>query len=132
MVSAETRNELEETLGGVPSFISALSPEATDHSWGIVRDFELGETELSMKEKALIGVGVAAALQCPYCVHFHKAEATLGGATEAELAEAGTIAATTRYFSTALHSAEIAYDDFVTETAEMVAHIEQQQAARAD
>ena len=129
MVSTETREEVEEHLGQVPSWIENLSEPASDHSWGLVRDFELGETELSAREKALIGVGVAAAIECPYCTYFHKAEARMEDVAEDELEEAVNLAGTTKYFSTVLHGAEVDLDEFTDETDELVEHVEEMRAA---
>jgi AhpD family alkylhydroperoxidase len=129
MVSDATRNELEQSLGQVPSFIEALADPAVDHSWGIMRDFQLDETELSRREKALVGLGAAAAIQCPYCIHFHREESRLEGVSDEELTEALNAASTVRYFSTVLHGAEIELDDFVDETTEIVDHVEAQRAA---
>lgn len=129
MVSDATRNELEQALGQVPSFIDALADPAVDHSWGIMRDFQLDETALSRREKALVGLGAAAAIQCPYCIHFHREESRLEDVTDEELTEALNTASTVRYFSTILHGAEIELDDFVDETTEIVDHVEAQRAA---
>lgn len=128
MVSNDTRNEIEEYLGQVPSWMENLAEPAADHSWGIVRDLEFGDTELSAREKALVGVGAAAAMQCPYCINFHREEAKMEDVTEDELGEAVNLASTTRYFSTLLHGAEVDLDDFVEETAEISGHIEEQRA----
>lgn len=132
MVSDDTRNEIEEYLGQVPSFIEALSDSADEHSWGIVRDLTLGETDLPSREKALIGLGAAAAIQCPYCVHFHREEAKLEDVTDDELAEAVNIAGAVRYFSTILHGAEFDQKEFIDETTEIVEHVKEQQAAAGD
>lgn len=129
MVSIETRQEIEEECGRVPSWITNLAEPASDHSWALVRDLEFGETELSAREKALIGVGAAAAINCPYCTHFHKADARMEGVTEDELTEAVNLAGTTQYFSTVLHGTEVDLDDFVEETTEMVEYVEERRAA---
>jgi AhpD family alkylhydroperoxidase len=129
MVSTETRQEMEEYLGLVPSWMDNLSEPAVDHSWGIVRDLEFGETELSAREKALVGVGVAAAMKCPYCATFHKAEARMEDITEDEIEEAINLAGTTQYFSTVLHGTEVDMDDFAHETSEIAEHVEKQRAA---
>lgn len=131
MVSMQAQEEIEETLGQVPSWLGALSEPAADHSWGVVRDLELSETKLPNREKALVAVGAASAMGCQYCVHFHKEEAKLEGVTDEELTEAVNVAANTRYFSTILHGTEVEYDQFVEETAEIVEHIKDQQAAQA-
>ncbi|MFB6106003.1 MAG: carboxymuconolactone decarboxylase family protein [Halobacteriaceae archaeon] len=133
MVSNATRREIEETLGQVPSFMEDLADPAGDHSWGIFRDLQLGtDTELSAREKALVGVGVASAISCPYCTYFHNEEARLSGATDDELEEAVNLASVTRYFSTVLHGNETDLEDFKTQTDEIVAHIKSQQAAADD
>ncbi|NHN40645.1 carboxymuconolactone decarboxylase family protein [Halorubellus sp. JP-L1] len=132
MVSEHTRSELEEYIGQVPSFIEALPESAADHAWGMMRDLELSETDLPTREKALVGLGAAAAIQCPYCVHFHRAESKMEGVTDDELSEAIGVASTVRYFSTVLHGTEIDMDEFERETAEIVEYVEQQQAAPGD
>lgn len=132
MVSADTRQELEQYLGQVPSFIEALAEPTVDHSWGIMRDLELEDTELADREKAIAGLSAASAIQCPYCIHFHTEEAKLHGVSEDELKEAVNVAGTVRYFSTILHGAERDMDEFVTETGEIVDHVEAQQAAADD
>ncbi|QIB73424.1 carboxymuconolactone decarboxylase family protein [Halogeometricum borinquense] len=131
MVSTQTEAEIEEYLGQVPSWLELLSEAAGDHSWGIVRDLELEETELPAREKSLVALGAAAAMNCPYCVHFHREEAKLEDITETELAEATNLAATVRYFSTVLHGSETDLDEFKRETSEIVEYIEEQQATAA-
>lgn len=128
MVSTETQTEIEEYLGQVPSWMDSLAEPASDQSWELVRDLQFGETELSAREKALIGVGVAAATKCPYCTNFHKAEARLEDVTEDELAEVVNVVSNTQYFSTILHGAEADVDEFSDEMAEIVEYIEEQQA----
>lgn len=132
MVSPDTRTEIEQQLGSVPSFMEALAEPASDHSWGVMRDLLLGETELSSREKALVGLGAASAIQCPYCVHFHTEEAKLEDVTGEELKEASNVAASVRYFSTVLHGAETEMDAFVEETGDIVEHVKEQQAAAGD
>ncbi|MFP8954161.1 carboxymuconolactone decarboxylase family protein [Natrialbaceae archaeon A-arb3/5] len=129
MASEDTQNELEEMLGLVPSWIDALPDVAGDHAWGMVRDLQFDETTLSQREKALVGLGAATAIQCPYCTHFHTAEAEMDDVTETELSEAIGIASDVQYFSSVLHGAQVDYDEFVEETADIVDHVENQQAA---
>ncbi|AGB39154.1 carboxymuconolactone decarboxylase family protein [Natronococcus occultus] len=132
MVSSDTETEIEDELGRVPSWIDAIAEPASDHSWRLVRDLLFGETELTPREKGLVGVGAAAAINCPYCTHFHKEEARMAEATEDELTEAVTLASNTRYFSTVLHGSETDLEAFVEETDEIVAYFEEQEAAAAD
>lgn len=115
----------------MPSWITALSEPAAEHSWELVRDLQFDETVLPNREKALVALGAASAMGCPYCVHFHRGEAKLEGVSDEEIAEAVNVAGVIRYFSTILHGVEVDLEDFVAETSEIVEHIEEQQAAAA-
>lgn len=132
MVSESTQDEIEQYLGQVPSWMTALAEPAADHSWGVVRDLEFGDTDLSQREKELVALGAATAMSCHYCIHFHTAGAKLEDVSEDELTEATNVAANVRYFSTILHGAEVDYETFVDETDEIVNHIETQRAAAGD
>lgn len=112
--------------------MAALAEPAADHSWGVVRDLEFEETDRPKREKELVGLGAAAAMGCPYCIHFHTQGAKMEGITEDELTEAVTIAANVQYFSAILHGAEVDHGEFVDETAEIAKHIETQQATADD
>ncbi len=48
---------------------------------------------LSVKVKELIAVAVALSTQCPYCIDVHARKAKAAGCSDAELAEAGLVAA---------------------------------------
>lgn len=133
MVSNETRQEIERSLGQVPSFVDALAEPASGHGWGLFRDLNLGEdTELSGREKALIGVGVAAAINCPYCTYFHTEEARLNGVGEEEVKEAVSLGGDTRFFSSILHGSGTDLAEFKTETDEIVTYIEDNQVMADD
>jgi AhpD family alkylhydroperoxidase len=132
MATQQTVQEMEESLGQVPGFMEIIAEPASDHSWGIFRDLTMGETELSPREKALVGLAAATATNCPYCTYFHKEEARFAGVSEAELEETVNVAGVTEYFSTLLHGNEYEQDEFVTETDEIFEHIREQQAAQAD
>jgi len=132
MAPEQTVQEIEETFGQVPGFMQIMAEPAIDHSWGIFRDLILAETELSPREKALVGVSAAAAMQCPYCTYFHKEEARFADVSETGIEEAVNLAGSTRYFSTLLHGNEYEHDDFVAETDEIFEHLREQQEAAAD
>lgn len=114
----------------MPSWIEALPDSAADHGWKTVRGLQFGETDLTQREKALVGLGAAAAIQqCPYCIHFHREEAKLKEVTDDELSEAVAVAGDVRYFSTVLHGAEVDYAEFESKTAEIVDHVRERRAA---
>jgi AhpD family alkylhydroperoxidase len=123
---------MEELLGQAPGWMQIIAEPASDHSWGIFRDLNLGETELSPREKALVGVGAAAAMQCPYCTYFHKEEARLSDVSEDELEETVALAGVTRYFLTLLHGDEYDHEEFIAETHEIFDHLKEKEEAAAD
>ena len=92
--SAEVLQDVEKTLGIVPTFIRELEydPVALEHSWELVKKFVLGESLIPAKYRELMGIAVAAAGHCRFCVTFHSAVARLFGATEEEIKEAAFLA----------------------------------------
>jgi AhpD family alkylhydroperoxidase len=52
----------------------------------------LAEGAIPKKYKELIAIAVALTAQCPYCIEFHRQQATQAGATGKELAEATFVA----------------------------------------
>ncbi len=92
--SAEILQDVQKTLGIVPTFIRELEydPVALEHSWELVKKFVLGESLIPPKYRELMGIAVAAALHCRFCVTFHSAIARLFGATEEEIKEAAFLA----------------------------------------
>lgn len=59
---------------------------------------------LSLKVKELIAVAVGLTTQCPYCIEVHTKKAKAAGCTEAELAEAGLVAAALRAGGAVTHA----------------------------
>lgn len=131
MVSKETRKEMEEALGRVPSFFEELPPQTADQFWWLMRDFELAETEIPGKYKELIGLAVSGATRCRYCTLFHTENAKLHGATPEEIAEANAMAGLTMGLSTFINGQQVDYDRFRKETEAIVAHVRTQAEAQA-
>lgn len=92
--SEEILQEVEKTLGVVPTFLRELEHDsvALEHSWELVKKFILGESLIPAKYRELMGIAVAAALHCRFCVTFHSGVAKLFGATEEEIKEAAFLA----------------------------------------
>ncbi len=119
------RQDIENTLGFVPGFLEELTYEdrAADILWDLMGHYDLGESNIPMKWKHLIGYAVAAAIHCPYCTPFHKAAAEMGGATEIELQEAALHALKISGFSAFLHGREYPVDKFKEELAQVVKNL---------
>ena len=64
---------------------------------------------LTQKEKELISVGVAHAIQCSFCIEDHVRKARLAGAKEEEIAEAILVAAKVRAGATLTYAQHYAF-----------------------
>ena len=69
-----------------PDGVGSLSPELWDkymaYYGGVFED-----AELTKREKTLIALGVAAAVQCPYCIDAYTNSALSQGCTEGQIGE---------------------------------------------
>ena len=109
---SEVRTEIQKTFGKVPSWVEEMPDSALEGFWGMMRDFQLGETAIPNKYKELIGLGVSGATRCRYCALFHAEAAKLFGATDEEIAEAAMMAAHTMAASTFLNAMQTDYEQF--------------------
>lgn len=65
---------------------------------------------IPVKYKELIAVAVALTTQCPYCIEIHAANARKAGATDAEMADAGMVAASLRAGAAVTHATHAVTD----------------------
>ena len=100
--------EVQKTFGFVPDFVKQLPQALVANWWHGVTTFEMNPTtKLDGKTKELIGLAVAAAAPCEYCIYFHTEAARLNGASEEEIKEAVGMAGLTRAGSTVLNGLQI-------------------------
>ena len=83
--------------------MNELAPELMKAFWAFDR-LAVAEGAIPVKYKELIAVAVALTTQCPYCVEIHTNGARKAGATEAELVEAGMVAASLRAGASVTHT----------------------------
>ena len=112
----QTRADIQATLGGVPTFVSAIAQPAVPGIWAEEKALILGDTALDAKTKSLISLAVAAQIPCSYCIWSDTEDAKKAGATQAEIAEAVAVAGFTRNMSTIFNGMQV---DFATFKAEM-------------
>jgi AhpD family alkylhydroperoxidase len=113
----EALAEVKATFGIVPSFMATMSRAALPGAWAEMKGVLLDEaTALPPKTKALIAVGVGAAIGCEACVWMDSAEALRRGATEEELREAISVAAVEQHWNVVIKGAQI---DLATLKAEL-------------
>jgi AhpD family alkylhydroperoxidase len=97
-------DDIAKTFGAVPTFITQLPDAGLAGYWQVEKSLELSENSaLPPKTKALISLAVAAQIPCQYCIEADTATAKHLGASDAEIGEAVSMAALTRYSSTVLN-----------------------------
>lgn len=84
--------------------MDALAPQVMKAFWAFDKA-AVADGAIPAKYKELIAVAVALTTQCPYCIDIHSNNARKAGATEAELTEAGMVAAALRAGAAVTHAA---------------------------
>jgi AhpD family alkylhydroperoxidase len=131
MTKEQVYEDIERTLGLVPSFIK-LVPEATlELEWRLFKRLQLDDGAVPCKYRELIGLGVAAVTRCRYCSLYHTEVGRLFGATEAEIEEAVHFAKSSAGWSTYINGMQLDYEQFRRELADIIRHVRRAQAAEA-
>ena len=120
---AETIDDIEETFGLVPSPLDDIPEGDTVAEWPTFKKYVVGETEIPPKYRELMGLAVAANIKCPYCTHFHTEAARMHVATDADLAEASSLAGFTSRYSAMLHAQQADLDEFKRDVARIGEHL---------
>jgi AhpD family alkylhydroperoxidase len=119
--------DIERTLGIVPAFFKMMPPTHLESEWRIFKEFQLSDkTSLPPKVKELIGLAVAAQMQCQYCTYFHTVAAGMHGATAEELNEALLMGKHTAGWSTFLAGARYDLEQLKKEMGELKSHMAKQ------
>mgnify|MGYP002403650965 CR=1 FL=1 len=111
----EAYKDIEATFGFVPEFLKLYPKASVSGAWYAMKNFELADTALDAKTKALISVAVASQIPCQYCIWLDSKTATDLGATDEQVREAVTMAAMTRHWSAVLNGYQIDMDAFKKE-----------------
>jgi hypothetical protein len=61
----EVLNQIEEAFGSVPGWIGGMPDPLLAQFWDQL-SWQLGDSTLSGRDKALVAFGVASAVHCPY------------------------------------------------------------------
>src|SRR6266480_1690144 len=83
--------------------MNSLAPELMKAFWAFDK-LAVAEGAIPVKYKELIAIAVALTIQCPYCIDIHSNNARKAGATDAEIAEAGMVAAALRAGGAVTHA----------------------------
>ena len=101
MPAAAAQADIARTVGFVPSFVKAMPANLVPGLWQEARDFEMSDkTALSVKNKDLIALAIAAQMPSRLTVWSYTKCARANGASEAEIKEAVAMAALVRHWST--------------------------------
>ena len=84
--------------------LDANAPAAMQAFWAFDKA-AMAEGAIPSKYKELMALSVAFTTQCPYCIEIHSSKARKAGATDAEVAEAVTVAAALRAGAAITHGA---------------------------
>lgn len=126
------RADIQKTLGFVPGFFKAVPDLALPGAWMDMKGLQLNtSTALPGKMKELVGLAVSAQVPCEYCIYAHTEFAKLNGAKDAEIAEAITMGALTRRWSTFLNGIQTDEGKFRAEIAQLVANLKRAGASGA-
>jgi len=82
--------------------MNQLAPEVMKAFWAFDK-LAVAEGVIPVKYKELIAFALALTTQCPYCIEIHNSNARKAGATDAELVEAGMVAASLRAGASVTH-----------------------------
>jgi AhpD family alkylhydroperoxidase len=108
--------EMQQMLGGVPTFVKSFPKAGIAGAWAEVRDLQFSDkTALDAKTKALIGLAVAAQIPCTYCIYEDTLGAKRAGASDQEIQEAVAVSALTRHWSTVYNGMQIDLEGFKKE-----------------
>jgi AhpD family alkylhydroperoxidase len=112
--------DIAKTVGFVPSFVKAMPANLVPGLWQEARDFEMSDkTALSVKNKDLIALAIAAQMPSRLTVWSYAKCARANGASEAEVKEAVTIAALARHWSTFFNGIQLDEGKFRGEIAKL-------------
>ena len=119
----EVYQDIESTLGIVPTFMKMVPDNSLELEWELMKQVQMAPGAIPNKYRELIGVAVAAATKCQYCSHFHTEFAKLNGATDAEIEDALHYAKSSMGWSTYINGSQADYDQFCKEVDQICAHV---------
>src|SRR4026207_1394283 len=83
--------------------MDSLAPEVMKAFWAFDKA-AVAAGAIPVKYKELIAVAVALTTACPYCIDIHGGNARKAGANDAEMAQAGMVAASLRAGAAVTHA----------------------------
>lgn len=131
MTREEVYADMKATLGLVPTFFKSIPDSTLGLEWELMKRVQMAPGPIPNKYRELIGIGVAAATKCEYCVYFHTEFARMNGATEAEIEDALHYTKSSTGWSTYINGSQVDLDTFKAEVRTIVKYVTEQQAKSA-
>jgi len=129
--AAAAIKDIEKTFGFVPAFVHDLPQLMLASWWDGTKALELNpHTALDAKTKELIGLAVASAIPCEYCIAFHTEAAKLDNATDEEIQEAVGMAGLTRNGSVWMNGRQVDKAQFKKDLERLVHDVRQASAKK--
>lgn len=123
--------EIEDTFGLVPMMFKQMPANILEIEWNLFKKTQLEDGNIPSKYRELIGIGIASATKCQYCIYFHTAIARLYGATDAEIEEAVHFAKQTMGWSTYVNGLQLDLNQFKKEIDIACKHVKESMVEHA-
>lgn len=115
MTRDQLNSEIKETFGLIPSMFKTIPDNALELEWNLFKKTQLEDGAIPNKYRELIGIGIASATKCRYCIYFHTEVAKLFGATQSEIEEAVHFAKAVSGWSTYVNGMQLDFEEFKRE-----------------
>lgn len=115
MTRDQLNSEIKETFGLIPSMFKSIPDNTLELEWNLFKKTQLEDGAIPNKYRELIGIGIASATKCRYCIYFHTEVAKLFGATQNEIEEAVHFAKAVSGWSTYVNGLQIDFEEFKRE-----------------
>ncbi len=122
MTRKQVYQEIEETLGLVPTFMKSIPESSLELEWQLMKQVQFEEGPIPNKYRELMGVAIAAVTKCRYCAFFHTEIAKLNGATKEEIEDAVHFAKSSAGWSAYLNGLQFDFDQFKKEVLQVCEH----------
>ncbi len=119
----EIYNEIEETLGLVPTFFQRIPDSSLELEWSLFKRIEIDESPIPNKYRELMGIAISASTKCHYCTFFHTEMAKLHGATDEEIDDALRYAKMSSGWSTFINGLQLDFEQFKDEVTQCCEHV---------
>lgn len=129
MTRNEVYRDIESVFGLVPSMFTPVPDRTLELEWQLFKAIELEDGAIPNKYRELMGLAMAAATKCRYCIIYHTEVAKLFGASDEEIEAALHYAKSCAGWSAYVNGLQIDLDQFKDEIVQACDHVRSVQAS---